>query len=210
MSREKHDASVIVFTGPHGAGKDTVENLVRDRSQYIGKLVRHITRPAGHNEIDGESYYFIDDDKFGAIMDNGGFLQSNRYPDGASGLSYVELHNKLKKFNIVSTSMNYHEAAQIKATLAGLAIRCEGFFVAPCGQEEFLNDEHEYIEALRRRLINRGRPSDNIDARLAVAKEYRQLYIDNLDEFQFVDNSDGNAKKAAQLIVDQLDLIGHQ
>lgn len=54
---------VLVITGATGTGKTTVQDYLV--SHYpVTKIITHTTRPPRQGEVDGQDYYFEDDDSF--------------------------------------------------------------------------------------------------------------------------------------------------
>ncbi len=67
---------LFVISGPSGVGKDTVIELLRERSPEAYFAVTVTTRPRRPGEIDGVHYYFLDDATFDARLAEGEFLES--------------------------------------------------------------------------------------------------------------------------------------
>jgi ribose 1,5-bisphosphokinase PhnN len=53
-----------------------------------------------------------------------------------------------------------------------------------------------YIDALRQRMLSRGRGSDHVEGRLIMAEEYRKLYMRHSAEIGYINNSDGRREAA--------------
>ncbi len=83
---------LIVLSGPSGVGKDTVLKNVMSKDGGIRRSVSVTTRAPRPGEVDGVSYYFIDQSRYDEMADRGDFLEhetvhGNSY---ATPASYVE------------------------------------------------------------------------------------------------------------------------
>ena len=83
---------LIVLSGPSGVGKDTVLKNVMSKDAGIRRSVSVTTRAPRPGEVDGVSYYFIDQSRYDEMADRGDFLEhetvhGNSY---ATPASYVE------------------------------------------------------------------------------------------------------------------------
>src|SRR6185437_13524810 len=75
---------VFVVTGPSGAGKGTLIQLVLPRFQELAPAVSATTREQRPGEEEGKHYWFLDRDAFDRRVDAGEFLEwvdfvGNRY-----------------------------------------------------------------------------------------------------------------------------------
>ena len=62
---------LFVISGPSGVGKGTVKDAVLKRLTDIKVSVSATTRPPRVGETDGQDYYFIDTEKFQAMLEQG-------------------------------------------------------------------------------------------------------------------------------------------
>ena len=65
----KGDTAFLVLTAPTGVGKGTVGKQLRNSG--IPKLPRVNTRPIRPGEVDGQDYYFVDEKRFGEMVNKG-------------------------------------------------------------------------------------------------------------------------------------------
>ena len=76
--------TLIVFSGPSGAGKDTVlEEFFKRKPQGVWKSISNTTRAPRDGETDGVDYNFITVDDFFNVVDNNGMVEYTKY-----GLNY--------------------------------------------------------------------------------------------------------------------------
>jgi guanylate kinase len=59
-----------VVSGPSGAGKTTLVGKMLERVPQLRRSVSVTTRPPRTDEIDGESYRFVDEDRFRRLREN--------------------------------------------------------------------------------------------------------------------------------------------
>ena len=66
---------LFVVSGPSGVGKGTLVSLLRERRSGLGLTVSATTRSPRPGEVDGTSYYFLDDAEFDRLVERGEFLE---------------------------------------------------------------------------------------------------------------------------------------
>jgi guanylate kinase len=66
---------IIVLTGPSGVGKDTVLRELFQLDPGLEYCVSYTTRPPRPGEIEGVSYYFVDEPTFRAMIDRDEFFE---------------------------------------------------------------------------------------------------------------------------------------
>ena len=69
---------IIIFSGPSGVGKSTIINeLIKYKKLYFS--VSHTTREKRSNEIEGEDYFFVTDNKFKMLISSDYFIEYEKY-----------------------------------------------------------------------------------------------------------------------------------
>jgi guanylate kinase len=163
MSSNFHaDGTLFIVSGPSGAGKTTLINLVRESLQPLGLelyfSVSHTTRRARTGEIPGESYYFVDDEEFKAMIAGGEFLEYAHVHAHLYGTSRAEVEQKLRSGKDVILDIDY-QGAKLIAGNPELKARQLNVFIFPPS-----------LDVLEQRLRSRGLNSeDEIDLRLRKA-----------------------------------------
>lgn len=69
---------IVIISGPSGAGKTTVCNLL-EKKPYIKKSISVTTRPPRHNEKNGEAYYFVSHAEFEQMIQRGDLAEYAMY-----------------------------------------------------------------------------------------------------------------------------------
>lgn len=199
IHRERIDmpkGKVLVFAGPHGAGKDTLESEFRGRHPKAKRIVRHITRTPNASEQDGRDYHFIDDKTFTRMIDQGEFLEHATYVGVRSGTSKNEIAEKVERADHADLSANFEDGLTLHRKMGAMGLRAVCLFISPCPRTVLEDNPDEYLELLRERLVQRGRPADLIEGRLLRAVKYRELYLDNDRDVFYIDNSNGRISAA--------------
>lgn len=197
-------SELMIFAGPNGAGKDTLQDLfVQKHSLVAQKHVRYITRPPAPGEVADESYHFISQETFDEMDQEGAFIEAARYPGVASGTALDELVTQLQDTPRVCLSMNFEDGLSLTEKLRARQLGSRCLFISPCPELVMKHEPDKYIAALALRMTQRGRASDHIEGRLFMASKYRDLYLEqDPDTVAYVDNSDGKQQDALRRIED--------
>jgi len=164
--------SVIVVTGPSGAGKGTLIREVLKRVPGVGATVSATTRDRRPGEEDGREYHFLRQDEFLDRIERGDLLEHVEY---VSGHRYGTLRSELDRIR-----------AQGKVPLLELetegALRVKG--LVPGAVTIFISAS---VEELERRLRERATESTGeIGERIALARHQ----LEQADEFDYVVEND--------------------
>ena len=171
---------VFVVTGPSGAGKGTLIQLVLPRFPELALAVSATTRAQRPGEEDGVHYWFLSPAEFQARVERGEFLEHVDYV----GNRYGTLHSEIGRLR-----------AEGKAPL--LELETEG---AKRVKQRVENAVTIFVTApvaeLERRLRERATESSGqIDERIATAR--RQL--DEASDFDEVVENDDRERAADDL-----------
>ena len=104
MSKEH---KIICIMGGACSGKDTLREMMMER--YKDKFVSATsttTRPMRVGEVEGKSYYFVDDAEFNGMLENGEFIETRVYTVASGDIWYYgytekEVTSKLRQNNIL-------------------------------------------------------------------------------------------------------------
>ncbi|KAI0976209.1 THO complex subunit 1 transcription elongation factor-domain-containing protein [Xylaria arbuscula] len=68
----------VILSGPDSVGKKTLISLLVDRQKGVfNKIIRHTTRVARDDEVDGQDFHFVDLKTFNTMLDGDYFLESS-------------------------------------------------------------------------------------------------------------------------------------
>ena len=179
---------VFVVTGPSGAGKGTLIQLVLPRFPELALAVSATTRPMRPGERDGVDYWFLDRDTFQRRVDEGEFLE---YVDFV-GNRYGTLRSEIDRLRAAGQAplleLETEGAKRVKRRIDGAVTV---FVTAPVGE-------------LERRLRERATESSGvIDDRLRKAREQ----LDEAGDFDYVvqnDDRDRAADALAAIVAEHL------
>jgi len=171
---------VFVVTGPSGAGKGTLIQLVLPRFRELALAVSATTRPQRPGEENGVHYWFLDRDEFDRRVVAGEFLEWVDYVGNRYGTLNSEIDRLRAAGKAPLLELETDGALRVKSRVPGAVTI---FVTAP-------------VEELDRRLRERATESSGvIDERLATAR--RQL--EQQGQFDFVVQNDDRGRAADDL-----------
>ena len=157
-----HPGNVFVVSAPSGAGKSTLaQRLVQTVPDLIFSI-SFTTRKPRPGEVDGRDYFFIDDDRFDAMVREGGFVEwvqvyGHRYGTGRDWLNGVLATGRDVLLDIETTG-----ALNLRRAIPDARM----IFILPPS-----------AAALEQRLRSRGKDSDDqIRIRMRHARHELELY----------------------------------
>lgn len=153
----KSNGLLIVFSGPSGAGKDTILKYLLGKNENIKLSVSATTRAPRQGEIDGKDYHFIDRAQFDAMEKNDEMLESAEYCGNCYGTPSKPIENWISAGNDVILEIEVQGASQIKNKCPD----CVSIFVLPPS-----------LKVLEQRLRDRKTESEEaIQKRLSIARK---------------------------------------
>ena len=168
MSLNK-DGIVVILSSPSGAGKTTLVKKIAKKNSY-NISISHTTRKPRTEEIDGQDYFFISQEKFKNLVKNDEFLEYAKVFENYYGSSKKWVIKNLNKGKNVIFDIDWQGTEQIKNQK--LNYKLITFFILPPSKSE-----------LFKRLKNRDMKDKNI-----VEKRMKQFNedIDHWDSYDFV------------------------
>lgn len=178
---------LIILSGPSGVGKGTVkELLMQDKRLNLHYSVSCTTRQPRTGEIDGVHYYFISQENFDQMVQEGEFLEYAQFVGNSYGTPKSKVSEQLDQGKNVLLEIEMQGALQvIKKCPEALSI-----FLLPPSMEELEN-----------RIRHRGTESDDV-IRQRLAKARKE--IDMKDQYQYHvvnDTVERSAQEIAQIIL---------
>ncbi len=151
---------LFVVSGPSGAGKDTVVDILRARLPRLRYSVSATTRPPRNGERDGEAYFFSDRETFERNDAAGAFLETRSYNGNYYGTPRSFIDRTLADGYDVILKPEVNGALAVRRTYPSAVL----VFLLP-----------DKFSHLRMRLAaRRTESSDEIAARLAIAHDELQ------------------------------------
>ncbi|HHZ02845.1 MAG TPA: guanylate kinase [Tissierellia bacterium] len=108
------DGLLIVISGPSGAGKGTICKKLLTEMDFLKVSVSATTRKPRKGEIDGISYYFIEEEEFIKRIKNGEFLEYAKVYGNYYGTPKDEVFKQLKEGNDIILEIDIQGALQVK------------------------------------------------------------------------------------------------
>ena len=171
-STGSHRPSLIVVTGPSGAGKGTLIRKLLERVPDVEVTVSATTRDRRPGEEEGREYRFLTPDEFLAGIESDDFLEHVVY---VSGHRYGTLRSELERIrargHVPLLELETEGALDVKAKEPGAVT----IFISAA------------VDELERRLRDRATESTGeIGERIALAREQLQ----QADSFDYVVEND--------------------
>jgi guanylate kinase len=171
-STGSHRPSLIVVTGPSGAGKGTLIRKLLERVPDVEVTVSATTRDRRPGEEEGREYRFLTPDEFLAGIESDDFLEHVVY---VSGHRYGTLRSELERIRVRGhvplLELETEGALDVKAKEPGAVT----IFISAA------------VDELERRLRDRATESTGeIGERIALAREQLQ----QADSFDYVVEND--------------------
>ena len=167
-SKGKKKGLLIILSGPSGAGKDTVLDIVTSRTENIKVSVSMTTRKKRDNEIDGVNYYFTSPEEFERNIKAGNMLEYAEYSGNYYGTPKEPVDKMLSRGINVVLKIEVQGAGNIRRIYPDAV----SVFIMP-----------KSLEILEQRL--RLRSTDSQEAvlkRLKTAEEE----IKRIDEYDYL------------------------
>lgn len=160
--------TVFIISAPSGSGKSTLVNRIRELVPGLNFSVSYTTRPPRGEEQNGREYFFVGQDEFDRMVEEGEFLEYARVFGNCYGTARTFLRQADDQGNDLLLDIDVQGAAQIKNKVP----EAVSIFILPPNRQEL-----EW--RLRHRSLDR---EDVIQRRLATATRE----IENYREYDYI------------------------
>ncbi|MBN1193548.1 MAG: guanylate kinase [Coriobacteriia bacterium] len=174
--------SLIIISGPSGAGKGTLVDRLVARVPRVWVSVSATTRAPRPGEVKGEDYYFLTAEEFEAHVRAGDFLEWAEVHGNRYGTLAHTVEDRLVQGLDVVLEIDPQGAMQVKELLPEAVLV---FIIAPS------------MEELERRIRKRGAETDEqVRTRLQTAVRELQL----VETYDHVVENDDVARATDELV----------
>ena len=139
----QNDGVMIILSSPSGAGKTTLVKELSKLDNYEISI-SHTTREPRLNETQDEHYFFVGNEEFQRLINNGEFLEYARVFNNFYGTTRTPVINKLNKGKNILFDIDWQGADQIKNKK--LDYKLITFFILPPSKKvlyERLSNRHK-------------------------------------------------------------------
>ncbi|MCJ7824199.1 MAG: guanylate kinase [Anaerolineales bacterium] len=175
---------LIVISGPSGVGKDSVLQRMKERDLSLHFVVTATSRPQRENEVHGVDYFFVTQDEFEKMIENGELIEHALVYEDYKGIPREQVHKALRSGRDVIMRLDVQGAATIRKLYPEALL----IFLST-------NSEEELIQRLEAR---RTENPESLALRLRTAhKELGQVELFDY----YVINSDHHLQQTVDTIV---------
>ena len=168
-----YPGNLFVVAAPSGAGKSSLVKALMELDAGVQPSVSHTTRAPRGQEFDGREYFFITNDEFDSMVEQGAFLEWAHVHGNRYGTSRTTIEERIANGMDVILEIDFQGAVQIKKIFTNAVL----IFILPPSMAE-----------LRARLQRRGEDSpavielrlENAAQEMAKAHEFDFVIINQL------------------------------
>ena len=139
---------MLVLSSPSGAGKTSLSRELLKKNKKLFLSISCTTRPNRPGEVNGSDYYFIDQDEFNRMQENGDFLETAKVFNFYYGTPKKPIEEALSSGKDILFDIDWQGTQQLMNSLQDDLIKV---FVLPPSAKE-----------LEKRLLKRNQDSDEI------------------------------------------------
>ena len=168
MIKFKKRGLLIVVSGPSGAGKDSVCNLVKEKNNNMWISISCTSREIRKGEEDGINYFYLTREEFENKIKNNDFLEYAIYNNNYYGTPLYKIEENLNKGIDVVLVIEVQGALKVKKIYPDAIF----IFILPPSMEE-----------LKNRLIKRGTESTE-----KILERFKTAYkeINEISKYNYV------------------------
>lgn len=176
---------LFVISGPSGAGKSTVIGKLMEMRDDLAFSVSVTTRSPRPGEQDGVDYYFVDMERYNAMIADGELLEHAEFAGNGYGTPKIPVLKLMDQGKNVLLDIEVQGAAQVKNAMS----ESISIFLAPPSMEE-----------LERRLRGRGTETEEkIIQRLETARH--ELTLADRYDYRVINDDPLQAAKELNAII---------
>lgn len=169
---KKAKGLLVVVSGPSGAGKGTICKDFLEKNKEAFLSISATTRKPRPGEVHGTHYYFLEEDNFKQMINEGGFIEWAQFCENYYGTPKKAVTEKLESGNDVILEIEVQGAMKVKEAFPEAVL----VFVLPPS-----------MSVLRERLTGRGTETPEVIEKrlntalweLTIAEKYDYILIND-------------------------------
>ncbi len=165
----KQQNFVLIISSPSGAGKTSIVKKLMENDDKLIPSISVTTRDKRPNEIEGQDYFFVTQDEFDKLKNEGGFLEYANVFGNNYGSPKKFILDKIKEGFDILFDIDWQGAQSLKEKLGNLAVT---IFILPPSMEE-----------LKRRLNSRNQDSEDV---ISKRMEKAHQEISHYNEYEYI------------------------
>lgn len=126
---------LIVISGPSGVGKDSVLEEMKSRGLPFHFVITATTRAPRPDEVDGVDYYFLSQDEFARMIDDGELLEYAVVYQDYKGIPKAQVREALASGKNVIMRVDVQGAETVRELIQDALL----IFLTPQNEEELIN-----------------------------------------------------------------------
>ena len=154
---------LIVISGPSGVGKDTVLEEMKSRGLPFHFVITATTREPRPDEIDGVNYFFLSEDEFAKMIEEGELLEYAVVYQDYKGIPKSQVRKALASGRNVIMRIDVQGAETVRKLAEDALL----IFLSPQNDEELINRlksrKTETKESLKLRIATTRQEFKKID-----------------------------------------------
>lgn len=190
MNTLKRRGLMYVMSSPSGAGKTTITRALLKNNDDLVISISATTRKRRAGETHGQDYFFVEQDKFGAMVDNGEMLEHAKVFDHYYGTPREPVEQALSDGKDVIFDIDWQGTQQLSELAKEDLVTV---FILPPERAE-----------LEKRLRNRSRDTleseNDIRGRMSKAADEMSHYTEY--DYVIINSNIDDAIEKAQVILD--------
>ncbi|HDD55488.1 MAG TPA: guanylate kinase [Chloroflexi bacterium] len=164
LSLQPRNPLLIVISGPSGVGKDSVLEMMKARGLPFHFVITATTRAPRPDEVDGVDYFFLSQDEFAKMIDEGELLEYAVVYQDYKGIPKSQVREALASGKNVIMRIDVQGAETVRELVEDALL----IFLTPQNEEELIN-----------RLKKRNtETSESLKLRIATTRqEYKKIEL---------------------------------
>ena len=179
---------LIVLTGPSGVGKDTVLRELFDIDPALEYCVSYTTRPPRPGEVDGVSYFFVDEPAFRAMIARDEFFEWSTVYGELKGRTYETVNKARASGKDTVIKIDVQGAEKVRSRIGDRGIYI--YLLPPS------------VEALEQRLVERA-TEDPASLQARHERALAELALKDTYDHQVVNDDARRAAREIEAIIQE-------